>query len=190
MDADAIALFRELADRPRKEREEFYAGHGVPAAVCAEVESLLAFDRRTDNSLRACVADAADEALWGMPGDGAAAQPAVSFAGQVLGSYTLRSPIGQGGMGSVWFAQRTDGRFEGVAAVKLLNAALVGRGVEERFRREGTVLARLRHPHISHLIDAGISATGQPYLVLEHVEGDHLDRWCDDRKLAIEERIK
>jgi serine/threonine-protein kinase len=188
MDTDANALFRELADRSRDEREEFYARHGVPAAVCAEVESLLRFDRRTDNSFRACVADAADEALRETPGASAAAQPAVS--GQVLGSYTLTSPIGQGGMGSVWLARRSDGRFEGVAAVKLLNASFVGRAVEERFRREGNVLARLRHPHIAHLIDAGVSPSGQPYLVLEHVEGDHIDRWCDARTLGVEARIR
>ena len=60
-------------------------------------------------------------------------------------------------MGSVWLAERSDGRFEGAAAVKLLNASLVGRAGEERFRREGSILARLRHPHIAHLIDAGVS---------------------------------
>ena len=66
-----------------------------------------------------------------------------SLAGQTVGAYTLESPIGQGGMGSVWLARRSDGRFEGQAAVKLLNAALVGRAGEERFRREGSILARL-----------------------------------------------
>ena len=70
---------------------------------------------------------------------------APSLAGQVLGAYRLVSLIGQGGMGSVWLAERCDGRFEGRAAVKLLNIALIGRAGEERFRREGTILARL-HP--------------------------------------------
>ena len=107
---------------------------------------------------------------------------AASLAGQALGAYTLRSPIGQGGMGSVWLAERSDGRFEGVAAVKLLNASLVGRDGEARFRREGSILARLRHPHIAHLIDAGVSPPGQPYLVLEHVDGERIDRYCDARE--------
>ena len=87
-------------------------------------------------------------------------------------------------MGSVWLAARSDGRFEGKAAVKLLNAALVGRAGEERFRREGTILARLTHPHIARLIDAGVSPTGQPYLVLEHVDGRHIDRYCDEHALG------
>ena len=74
-------------------------------------------------------------------------------------------------MGSVWLAKRSDGRFEGHAAVKFLNAALLGRKGEERFRREGTIVARLSHPSIARLIDAGVSASGQPYLVLEYVAG-------------------
>src|SRR5262245_13469714 len=68
-----------------------------------------------------------------------------SLAGQVVGDYRLLSLIGQGGMGSVWLAERCDGRFEGRAAVKLLNIALIGRAGEERFKREGSILARLRH---------------------------------------------
>ena len=113
-----------------------------------------------------------------------------SLAGQIVGAYRLVSPIGQGGTGSVWLAERCDGRFEGRAAVKLLNISLVGRAGEERFKREGNILARLTHPRIAHLIDAGVSSTGQPYLVLEHVDGQNIDRYCDDRGLAIENRLR
>jgi len=120
----------------------------------------------------------------------AALPPDAVLSGVTVGAYTLVSPIGQGGMGSVWLASRSDGRFEGQAALKLLNTALVGRGGEERFRREGTFLARLTHPHIARLIDAGVSATGQPYLVLELVEGRHIDRFCDEEQLAVEARIR
>ena len=98
-----------------------------------------------------------------------------SLAGVIDRRLHAESRIGHGGMGSVWLAQRSDGRFEGHVAVKLLNAALVGRGGEERFKREGTILARLTHPHIARLIDAGVSNTGQPYLVLELIEGQHID---------------
>ena len=108
------------------------------------------------------------------------ARRCASLAGQTLGAYRLVSRIGQGGMGSVWLAERCDGRFEGRAAVKLLNLALMGRAGEERFRREGNILARLTHPHIAHLVDAGVSPTGQPYLVLEHVDGQRIDRYCDE----------
>jgi len=113
-----------------------------------------------------------------------------SLAGVVIGSYTLISRIGDGGTGSVWLGRRSDGRYEGQVAIKLLNAALVGRGGEERFRREGIILARLGHPHIASLIDAGVSNTGQPYLVLELVNGMHIDVFCDERRLSIERRIR
>ena len=116
--------------------------------------------------------------------------PEAPLAGVTIGAYTLVSRIGHGGMGTVWLASRSDGRFEGRAALKLLNAALVGRGGEERFKREGTILARLTHPHIARLTDAGVSTTGQPYLVLEHIDGRHIDRYCDDERLGVDARIR
>ena len=112
------------------------------------------------------------------------------LSGVRIGAYMLVSRIGHGGMGTVWLASRSDGRFEGQVALKLLNAALVGRGGEERFKREGTILARLTHPHIARLIDAGVSNTGQPYLVLEYIDGRHIDRFCDEERLSIDERIR
>jgi serine/threonine-protein kinase len=119
-----------------------------------------------------------------------AAQATVGIArGQTLGAYTLVAEIGRGGMGSVWLAERDDGRFQRKVAIKFLNAALIGRGGEERFRREGGLLARLTHPHIARLIDAGVAPAGQPYLVLEHVDGEPIDRYCDGRRLGIEARL-
>jgi serine/threonine protein kinase/Tfp pilus assembly protein PilF len=113
-----------------------------------------------------------------------------SLAGQAVGAYTLESVIGEGGMGTVWLARRNDGRFESEAAVKLLNVSLLGRAGEERFRREGRILARLTHPHIARILDAGVSSAGQPYLVLEHVHGQSIDAWCDARSLGIEARLR
>jgi serine/threonine-protein kinase len=115
--------------------------------------------------------------------------PIPSLAGQQVGAWVLERPIGRGGMGTVWLARRGDGRFEGVAAVKLLNVALLGRSAEARFRREGSLLARLSHPNIARLFDAGVTAGGQPYLVLEHVEGVRIDRWCEERRLEVPARL-
>jgi serine/threonine-protein kinase len=117
--------------------------------------------------------------------------PAVSsgLAGQMVGAYRLISQIGQGGMGAVWLAERSDGRFERKAAVKFLSAALMGRGGEERFRREGAILGRFSQPNIAELLDAGVSSTGQPYIILEYVEGEPIDRYCDDHKLDVKARI-
>jgi serine/threonine protein kinase/tetratricopeptide (TPR) repeat protein len=113
-----------------------------------------------------------------------------ALTGQSIGAYTLISEIGRGGMGSVWLGQRSDGRFERKAAVKFLNVALLGRAGEERFRREGRILAQLAHPHIAELLDAGVSSSGQPYLVLEYVDGQHIDVYCDQHKLDVEARVR
>ena len=86
--------------------------------------------------------------------EGSALPKEATLTGKVIGSYTVDRLLGQGGMGSVWLAHRSDGRFEGQAAVKFLNLALVGHGGAERFRREGQVLAKLVHPGIARLIDA------------------------------------
>ncbi|MEP6609536.1 MAG: protein kinase, partial [Burkholderiaceae bacterium] len=112
-----------------------------------------------------------------------------SIAETVVGSYSLERPLGAGGMGTVWLARRSDGRFEGKVAVKLLNLALLARGGPQRFEREGSVLARLAHPNIARLLDAGITPDGQPYLVIEYVEGVPIDRYCDDHALDVHARI-
>jgi eukaryotic-like serine/threonine-protein kinase len=122
--------------------------------------------------------------------DAPATQSDGGLEGLMLGAYTLERPLGQGGMGSVWLARRTDGNFEGVAAVKLLNLALVSRGGQARFRREGSVLARLAHPGIARLLDAGVGPGGQPFLVLEYVEGEPIDAYVTRRALSIEERLR
>lgn len=116
--------------------------------------------------------------------------PPPSLSGHTLGAYTLVSLLGQGGMGTVWLAERSDGRYAGKAALKLLNVGSVGSAGQERFKREGQILAHLTHPHIARLIDAGLAPTGQPYLVLEHVDGQPIDRYCDERGLGVEQRLR
>jgi serine/threonine-protein kinase len=93
-------------------------------------------------------------------------------------------------MGTVWLARRSDGRYEGQVAVKLLNAALIDPIGTERFRREGSTLARLAHPNIARLIDAGVADGGQPFLVLEYVEGRRIDAYCDDEGSSTERRLE
>ena len=114
-----------------------------------------------------------------------------SLVGETVGAYTIERELGQGGMGSVWLARRTDGRFEGHVAIKFLNAGLVARGGVERFAREGSILARLAHPNIARLLDAGVSGGGaRPYLVLEYIAGVTIDRYCEDRALELAQRVR
>ncbi len=113
-----------------------------------------------------------------------------SLEGTSLGPYVLERVVGQGGMGTVWLAHRGDGRFDARVAIKLLNANLGGRPVEQRFLREGRLLAGLRHPNIAGLIDAGRSSAGQHYLVLEFVDGTRIDQHCERLALDIEPRLR
>jgi eukaryotic-like serine/threonine-protein kinase len=113
-----------------------------------------------------------------------------SLAGHRIRVYTIVSQIGQGGMSSVWLAECNDGRFERRVAVKFLNIAFAGSDGERRFRREGKILGRLTHPYIAELVDAGVSPARQPYLVLEHVEGEHIDRYCDQHTFDVRARAR
>jgi eukaryotic-like serine/threonine-protein kinase len=115
---------------------------------------------------------------------------AATLAAQTIGAFEVVSQIGQGGMGSVWLARRNDGRFERQVALKFLNIALLGKEGEDRFKREGKILALLAHRHIAELIDAGVTSAGHPYLVLEYVDGEQIDCYCDQRQLDLHTRIR
>ena len=157
----------------------------------AWLRRLEAQEPETADRIRACLADLDDLDKRNFLDD---SPPSVladaTLAGQRFGSYTLDREIGHGGAGTVWLAHRSDGQFEGEAAVKLLNTALVGHPSAQRFAHEGNVLARLQHPNIAHLLDAGVAGTGQPFLVLEYVRGDRIDGYCDNRGSSVAERIR
>ena len=115
--------------------------------------------------------------------------PFAGAEGELVGAYRLECLLGQGGMGVVWLASRADGRFEGLVAIKFVNLALMSPGGVERFAREGRILARLSHPNIARLIDAGVDAHRRPYLLLEYVDGQPIDRHCERRELDVRARL-
>jgi eukaryotic-like serine/threonine-protein kinase len=116
--------------------------------------------------------------------------PVVSLEGQRLGPWLVERLIGSGGMGQVWLARRTDGLYDGRAAIKLMRLAVVDPGANERFAREGRLLGRLNHPNIARLLDAGVTPSGERYLVLEYVDGERIDRWCDEHRLTVAQRVE
>jgi serine/threonine-protein kinase len=116
--------------------------------------------------------------------------PPRSGTGETVGAYTLEREIGQGGMGSVWLARRTDGRYEARVAIKFLQAGLFGGGAPGRFAREGSILARLDHPHIARLLDAGLVDGHRPYLVLEYIDGAPIDVYCREHRLGVAARLR
>jgi serine/threonine-protein kinase len=111
-------------------------------------------------------------------------------AGQEFGAWRLERPLGEGGMGEVWLARRSDGRMQGELALKLLHLHLARPDVRRRFQREGQIASRLSHPNIARLHDAGAAADGTLYLVFEYVEGQRIDEWCDARQLDLAARIR
>jgi len=118
------------------------------------------------------------------------AQPLPNMKGRRLSGYTLIREIGRGGMGSVYLAERSDGAFRKQAAIKLVLPSASTALVHARLRQEREILASLDHPNITRLFDGGATEEGWPYFVMEYVEGQPIDQWCDERKLNISERLE
>ncbi|MET0580434.1 MAG: serine/threonine-protein kinase [Pseudoxanthomonas sp.] len=127
--------------------------------------------------------------------DGFMSQPLLDKPGQpqsgvLVGPYRMESVLGEGGMGMVWLASRADGLYERKVALKLLRPGLADPNLRLRFSREREILARLAHPNIARLLDAGIGSEGQPYLALEYVQGIPITDYCQAHGLSVETRLK
>ncbi|MET0289435.1 MAG: serine/threonine-protein kinase [Pseudoxanthomonas sp.] len=107
-----------------------------------------------------------------------------------IGPYKLIQPLGEGGMGMVWLAERADGLYERKVALKLLRPGVADPGLQDRFARERQILARLAHPNIARLLGAGVSDQNQPYLVLDYVEGETITDYCRRTPLTLEARLE
>ena len=112
-----------------------------------------------------------------------------SLIGEKIGAYTVERLLGRGGMGSVWLGRRSDEKFEGKAAVKLLERRGLGQLAATQIRHEANLLARLSHAHIARLFDAGVRESGQPYLILEYIEGEPIDQYCQTHTLPLAGRL-
>ena len=111
-------------------------------------------------------------------------------AGQMIGAYRLVRSLGRGGMGEVFLAERADDQFRQKVAIKLVRRGLLSRHIEGRLRQERQILASLDHPNIARLYDGGATPDGTPYIVMEYIDGEPLDLYCDHRKLSIEQRLR
>ena len=155
-------------------REALLADPAHDAAVVREVRSLLGYDD--------------GPSLLDQPPPLPAAVVPDTREGQRLGAWRITGALGSGGMGEVWAAERADGRYAGEAAIKLLKRGMDSAAVLARFAHEQQALARLSHPHIAHLLDAGLSADGLPYFVMERVHGRPIDEACAG--LPLEARLR
>src|ERR1022692_1407817 len=106
-----------------------------------------------------------------------------------VGAYEIDRLIGRGGMGAVYVAHRADGNFEQQVAIKLIDLPLATDLFRERFRMERQILAGLNHPLIARLLDGGVTCDGEPFLVMEYVDGVPIHRFCEDHRLSVAERL-
>ncbi|MBV2209132.1 MAG: protein kinase [Thermomonas sp.] len=181
----AFLLFDELIDLPAAQRAtRLDAITEEDPALREEVERLLAADT-------AQTAEEMEQRLsqWAADLVPAAAEHDIDI-GKMLGPWRIVSALGQGGMGSVWMAEREGEGFQQRAAIKLIALGLGTAAARERFLRERGILAQLDHPHIAALLDGGVSPSGQPYFAMAYVEGDRIDHWCDARRLSVRDRIR
>lgn len=178
--AEVYELFGRVLDLPEEERAALLdeACLGRPE-LRARVEALLAIDGAEQTPL-----DAEPTRLWALLLD--VDEP----AHQDIGPYRIVRELGRGGMGVVYLAERTDPELHQLVALKIIGQRPDVIELAARIRRERQILARLRHPHIAQLYDGGVTPEGLPYLVMEYVEGERIDRWCDARCLSIPDRLR
>ncbi len=167
---DEIAeAFDHALDLPPAQREAWLADH-PSARVRIEVAAMLREEEPLELEQQLLPIGALEE-------------------GTRIGSYRVRSWLGQGGMGEVYLAAR-EADFEQIVAIKILRVPYGGRDAAARFRRERRILAHLNHPAVVPLLDSGVTADGRPYLVLQYVDGLPITRYCEEKKLSVDARLR
>jgi eukaryotic-like serine/threonine-protein kinase len=152
------------------------------AQLQQEVQNLIAGHEAATSSLQTAVVREAVQQVLG--GD------EILTVGQEFGPYRVIREIGQGGMGRVFEAERADQEFHRRVAIKLIKRGMDTDSVIRHFRNEREILASLDHPNIARLLDGGTSRDGLPYFVMEYIEGQPIDCFCDERKYSITERLQ
>ncbi|MCG8459485.1 MAG: protein kinase, partial [Holophagales bacterium] len=180
----ARQIFEAVVDAPEVERAE------VLQQLCSdhpelhsEVAHLLSIDGETRG-------DQAPSHLLSLErADALAAEASLFEPPRELGPYRIEGLIGEGGMGAVYRARRTDGLFDREVAVKVMRWTAVGEEAERRFHHELEILARLEHPSIARLYDSGLTGDGRPFLIMELVEGEPVTEYCDRLRLGVSDRL-
>jgi eukaryotic-like serine/threonine-protein kinase len=183
--AEIDRAFDRALDLPPSERSTFVARLAeADRGLAAAVQDLLTGSEVADP--RVATASAARDLALVHEQFRAAADLA---PGDVIDRFRVIEEIGRGGMAVVYLAQRADGAFEQTVAIKRLHYGLGTLGALQRFDQERQILASLNHASIGRLLDGGVDASGFPFLVMEYVEGVAIDRYANERKLAVRERL-
>ncbi|MEO0996617.1 MAG: serine/threonine-protein kinase [Pseudomonadota bacterium] len=182
-DREALALFERMLDIPAEDRDEFLAQHCGSDAVRRRVLAML----KADSGAGGLLEQDADRRLAELSVD----RPAESRPAPArIGPYRVVERIGQGGMATVYRAERADQDFEQTVALKLILPSRRSEHWESRFLQERQILASLQHPNIAALLDGGLSDGGEPYFAMEFVDGLPITGYCDEHRLTIDRRIR
>ena len=176
------SLFEELVDSDAGERQSrLAAACGDDAELRASVESLLESDRGGEDPLQHAIGEAAESLL---------AHDRDRLIGSRVGPYLVVSILGHGGMSTVYLGERDDSQYQQTVAIKVLHHATLHPRLRSRLHSERHILATLDHPCIARLIDSGDLEDGTAYLVMEHVDGESIEAYCDGRALGVRERLE
>ena len=173
-------LFHRAVDLPVGRRRAFLdEACADDPELRAELEALITSDPD------------AEGAFEGYAGEIARlAESVTSGFGTMVGRYRIVRELGHGGMGTVMLAERADGEYDQRVAIKFVTSGVLAPDLLERLRAERQILARLQHANIARLLDGGTTEQGTPYLVMEYVDGLPIDRYCEERELGLEERLR
>jgi serine/threonine protein kinase len=176
-------LFYATLDQPREQRQAFLKeACGLDMALQQEVESLLVAYEKSENFIQSPPVKDAMDFL---------SQREIHLApGDRIGAYNIVREIGRGGMGAVYLGARADERFQKLVAIKLIKRGMDTDDVLRHFRIEQQILGNFDHPNIARLIDAGSTDSGLPYFIMEFVEGQPIDQYCDQKSLSISQRLE
>src|SRR5688572_26621514 len=164
------------------ERQAFLADAcRADLSLRGEVEALLSSYNKAEGFL-----DGLLEGATTLIG-GAEAPP---VEGTMIGSYRVVRELGRGGMGTVYLAARADDTYKKSVAIKLIKRGMDTEEVLSRFRNERQILASLDHPNIARLLDGGTTEQGLPYFVMEYIDGQPINRHCDEQRLTTAERLR
>ncbi|MCY7376214.1 MAG: protein kinase [Pyrinomonadaceae bacterium] len=177
---EAVALASEMETSKRAAWLNDFCGDDE--TLKSEIESLLAFENQATKFLEKTVSPYAASILT----DDAETE----ISGKQFGNYRIIREIGRGGMGAVFLAERNDGEFNQQVALKIVRQTIVDKETENRFRRERQILAALNHPNIAKLLDGGVSDAGEPFLVMEHIEGKPFLEFAETNALSIAECLR
>jgi len=170
-------LFAAAADLDPPARARLLDRECADGEVRQEVEGLLSHDTASTDRVAELIREAVASTVPGA-------------RRERIGPYRIQRELGRGGMGTVYLAVRDDDEYSKQVAIKMVPGGAEGEDLLRRFRAERQILATLEHPHIARLLDGGATEDGLPYLVMEFVEGEPIDAYCDRRRLRIEARLR